>query len=218
MLTYRQGDDAHRGGLDLILSLTEDQADALGVHAAELAEALDTVLVGLAALRTGQDPVVPAGPGLSLKDEPISAEMRWDEWLLRDLAALRTAVDGTTAAAIRAHVAHGGSHADLAAATGVSRATAQSRRNAITRNDPSDDELWATTQPTDEGAPAMGKRNVNIASGNDNVTYQVGQVGGGTGKSAKGKGSAGSVESTNIRSGNATVGRQIDTFNGDLNI
>ena len=50
MLTYRTGKHAGRGGLDLVISLTPDQYAALGTNAATLAEALDTVLVGLAAL------------------------------------------------------------------------------------------------------------------------------------------------------------------------
>ncbi|WP_018223925.1 hypothetical protein [Salinispora pacifica] len=213
MLTYREGDDARRGGLDLVISLTADQADALGTDAAELAEAIDTLLVGLAALRTGRDPAVPAGTGQSLKDQPVTAETRWDEWLLRDLATLRHRVAGATAAAIRSHANHGGSYGDLAAATSVPRGTAQRRRDAVTRTAPGDAERRATTRPDTEGAPVMGKR--NIASGNDRVAIQAGQIKGGKSESGDSRRSG---ESTNIRSGNARVGRQHDRIDGDLNI
>ncbi|MEK8110581.1 hypothetical protein NKG94_52080 [Micromonospora sp. M12] len=129
MLTYRSGAQAVRKGLDLVISLTPDQAAALDVDAAELAEALDTVLVGLAALRSGVDPVNPIR--CSLKDQPVSAGATWDEWLIRDLATLRDRVSSLTAAAIRAHANHGGSYGALATAQGVPRATAQRRRDTV---------------------------------------------------------------------------------------
>lgn len=142
MLGYREGQQARRGGLDVVISLTEDQAAALDTDAAGLAEALDTVLVGIAALRTGTDPRV-AGDA-SMKDHPVTAGQTWDEWLLQDTCALLTRLDGLRAAAIRAHAAHGGTYGQLAAAMGVTRATAQSRRNDLTRVEPGPAELWAT--------------------------------------------------------------------------
>lgn len=202
MLTYRTGKHAGRGGLDLVISLTPDQYAALGTNAATLAEALDTVLVGLAALRSGHDPrpadqsappadtserpahrldttasadpyaffgtnarylahrlddilsdLTPAQPpaphvppvGRSFKDRPVSAGIAWDEWLIRDASALQTKLRALLSAAIRSHVAHGGSYGDLAAAMGAPRATAQRRRDKVTSAPRSLGELWVTT-------------------------------------------------------------------------
>lgn len=142
MLTYRRGTDARRGGLDLVLSLTPDQLVAVG-DVVDLAEALDTVLVGIAALRTGADPQHPTG-GASLKDKPISAGLDWDEWLLADTATLLTRLRGVQDAAIRAHADHGGSYGALARALGTARSTAQSRRDELARSEPEAAERWAT--------------------------------------------------------------------------
>lgn len=143
LLSTRTGEQALRGGMDLVVSLTADQQAALGVDAGLLAEAFDTVLVGLAALRSGQDPR-PVGGRVSMKDQPTSAGLMWDEWLLADTAALLARVEGTQQAAIRAHAEHGGSYGRLAAALGVARATAQSRRDELHRSGPGAGELWAT--------------------------------------------------------------------------
>lgn len=143
MLTYRRGANARRGGLDLVVSLTPDQEAALGGDVVDLAEALDTVLVGIAALRTGADPEHPTG-GASLKDKPISAGLDWDEWLLADTATLLTRLRGVQDAAIRAHADHGGSYGALARALGTARSTAQSRRDELARSEPEAAERWAT--------------------------------------------------------------------------
>lgn len=171
MLTYRQGDHARRGGLDLTISLTPDQAAALGPDAAKMAEELDTVLVGLAALRTGQDPAVPASAEPSLKDRPVSAGLAWDEWLVGDAHRLRNRLTGVRAAAIRAYDDHAstapagiGSHRRLAAAMGSSSPqTGQSCRRRIAGSPPSTAEWWATTPATDGGDAATG-RNVTPAN------------------------------------------------------
>jgi len=51
------------------------------------------------------------------------------------------------AAAIRAHANHGGSYGALATAQGVSRATAQRRRDTVMESTPKSGERWATTLP-----------------------------------------------------------------------
>lgn len=57
----------------------------------------------------------------------------------------------------------------------------------------------------------------NVASGNDRVDIQVGQVlGNKTSKDSAPK-DTGPVTTTNTRSGNARVGRQVDSISGDLN-
>lgn len=199
MLTYRYGDRASRSGLDLVISLTPDQSEALGVDAAALAEALDTTLVGLAALRTGRDPEVPAGA--SLKDQPHTAGQLWDEWLIRDASTLLDRLAGVRAAAIRAHVDHGGTYGDLAAAMSVLRATAQRRRDTVTGAEPTPTEVWATTlPPTDRDDQLADSATANVADGTDVVAVQVSQT------------------NANIRAGHARVDRQADTITGDINL
>ncbi|AHJ58558.1 NUDIX domain-containing protein [Amycolatopsis keratiniphila] len=142
MLRTQDGVQARRGGLDLTISLTADQVDALGTSARELAEALDTVLVAIAAWRSGKDPV-PAG-GVSMKDRPVTAGVDWQDWVLSDVAALLARLEGVQAAAIRAHAELGGTFGKLAANLGVPRATAQSRRGELQDKKRTPAELWAT--------------------------------------------------------------------------
>jgi 8-oxo-dGTP pyrophosphatase MutT (NUDIX family) len=129
MLNIYEGGDARRGGVDLTISLTKDQADALGEDAGQLVEALDTVLVGLAALRTGRDPIRTSNP--SDKDTPVSSGTDWQEWLLRDLSMLEARLQGVQAATVRAHAEAGGSYGALATAMAVAKGTAQTRREAV---------------------------------------------------------------------------------------
>ncbi|WP_089157932.1 hypothetical protein [Micromonospora sp. NBS 11-29] len=63
----------------------------------------------------------------------------------------------------------------------------------------------------------MGKR--NVASGNDVVAVQAGHIGGRSSKTPKPPADntteqAGTIR--NVRSGNARVGRQVDTITGDF--
>ncbi|MEV6905113.1 NUDIX domain-containing protein [Amycolatopsis sp. NPDC051372] len=141
MLTRREGTEARRGGLDLVLSLTTDQIAALGTDAAKLAEALDTVLVGLAVLRKGRDTETSGDEGF-LTDGPGDAGLEWDERLLRDVCGLLAHLDGVCAAGVRRHIRNGGSSRQLGAALGVSRTTAQRRRDDL--GEPGPAELWAT--------------------------------------------------------------------------
>jgi hypothetical protein len=147
MLTYRHGSESERGGLDIVISLTPDQVAALGRDTGELAEALDTMLVGLAAFRTGHSPRIPAGAAVSPKDRPIETGPAWTEWLIRDLSVLRQRVAGATAAAVRTHARQERSYAALAEAMRVTRSTAQRRRDTVTAELPKAPELWAITYP-----------------------------------------------------------------------
>ncbi|WP_367139328.1 NUDIX hydrolase [Saccharothrix sp. HUAS TT1] len=153
MLNYRTGADSTRGGLDLVLSLTPDQAEALGTDAALIGEAVDTVLVGIAALRQGRDPHVPPGAGTSFKDSPVSAGRFWSEWVLQDTSSLLARLEGVLDAATRAHQADGGSYGSLANCTGVTKTTAQYRRDTLARSEPSPAELWATGTRVDGRHP-----------------------------------------------------------------
>lgn len=140
MLRNYSGAEAERGGLDMVLSLTQDQRAALGADAVEIAEAVDTLLVAIAALRTGCDPSAMG----SLKDRPVSAGLTWHEWVLRDTSYLLAKVEGVYRATVRRHAEDGGSYGQLAAATGVPRTTAQNRRDALLSATPEALEMWAT--------------------------------------------------------------------------
>ncbi|WIX82842.1 NUDIX domain-containing protein [Amycolatopsis carbonis] len=106
-----------------------------------MAEALDTVLVGLAAMRKGRD-AESLGDETTLKDRPGDTGLAWDERLLRDVCGLLAHLEGVRSAGIRAHTRDGGSYGQLAAAMGVPRATAQRCRDDL--GEPGPAELWAT--------------------------------------------------------------------------
>ncbi|UKD50830.1 NUDIX domain-containing protein (plasmid) [Amycolatopsis sp. FU40] len=153
MLTYRTGDAADWGGLDYVISLTQDQADALGTDAGTVMEFVDTMLTSLAAWRTGADPVVPEGGRPSLKARPVSTGSAWTLWALRDLSALSARAEGALAAAIRDQAAAELSHGDLAMAMGVARSTAQDRRKAVLGAEPGAAEMWARGERAPVDAP-----------------------------------------------------------------
>lgn len=55
----------------------------------------------------------------------------------------------------------------------------------------------------------------NVASGNEHVEFQIGEIRPTSGKAQDAK--PGNVRAENIREGNATVGRQIDHLEGTVN-
>jgi ADP-ribose diphosphatase len=178
MFEYRtQNPDRERttrlGGLDLVVSLTRDQAEAIGEDVFPLMEALNTALVSLAAQRTGADPVIPAdviasrpeGFGVLWEDRPVSRGTAWAETALREVSGLLALLTGVREATLRDLAAGGYSHASLASLMGTSRSTAQSRRTALA--EPSPAELWATGghgpvdhpgQPVPDGVREWGMR------------------------------------------------------------
>lgn len=130
------GTPHHPGGLDITIHLTADQARAIGPEAAPLADWFHTAFIALAALRSG----------LGTGDEHPAAPPAPDLWrtVINDLdVQLIPRLEGLRDAAIRAHAAEGGTYGQLANAMDVSRSTAQSRREVITRRKPSRWELWA---------------------------------------------------------------------------
>ncbi|MDQ1013551.1 hypothetical protein [Streptomyces afghaniensis] len=58
--------------------------------------------------------------------------------------AFRPPAPGHRDAAVRQHAAQGGSYGALASSMGVTRATAQYRRDVLVKKDPSEMEKWAT--------------------------------------------------------------------------
>ncbi|QDN84426.1 hypothetical protein [Streptomyces sp. RLB3-6] len=132
-VSYTRGKDARKGGLDITLSLTPAQAEALGPDADDLGDWIDTALWALALLRSGQGTDGPhtAGPNdwsITIGD--------LDVLLLPRLEALRDA-------AVRAHAQLGGTYGQLAAAMNTTRSTAQYRRDALLAKEPTELEQWA---------------------------------------------------------------------------
>ncbi|MCK1813271.1 hypothetical protein MTQ13_03115 [Streptomyces sp. XM4011] len=129
MLTFRSGDDAIQGGVDITISLTPTQSAAIGPEASSLADWFDTALWTLAALR-------------SEGHEPTADQLYTT---LNDIEArLLPRLEGIRDAAVRRHKELGGSVGDLGLALDMPRSTAQSRREALEKRGPSNWEKWAT--------------------------------------------------------------------------
>lgn len=151
--------DGARGGVDLTIQLTADQARAFGpVDGAEIGELagwLDTVLVGIAAMRTGQMPQVPAAALRTGKDSPFGDY--WCDRLLREASALLTRLEGVRDAALREHM-RGHSVTESGVAMGVAKSAAQYRRDALGES-VAPAELWAGGQhgPVDDPGAKVPK-------------------------------------------------------------
>ncbi|CAK7288421.1 hypothetical protein [Streptomyces misionensis] len=111
---------------DLTIPLSAADAQALGDDGDQLAMRLGAVLHGLAQMRAG---------GASTDDLAHTILMS---------TGLTKRLEGIRDAAVRQHAAQGGSYGALANAMGVTRATAQSRRDTLLKKDPSEMEKWAT--------------------------------------------------------------------------
>lgn len=118
--------ESRLGGGDIVLSLTPEQARALGPDAGDLAAWFHTALSAMALLRT----INPAA------DRDVAGADTWytavndvDRCLLPRLQGIRDAV-------IKAHNSSGGSLAQLGRAMDVSRSTAQDRLKALTGTGP----------------------------------------------------------------------------------
>ncbi|WP_370153206.1 hypothetical protein [Streptacidiphilus sp. EB129] len=127
------GQDAAEGGLDITISLTPAEADAIGIDAVDLAEWFDSVLVTLAMMRTGivaRRPRFPT-PGV-------------DDWCTAVCDTFQPPrLQGLADAVIRTARRLGLSYADFAESMDVSRSTAQSRVRKITGQPPAGFESWA---------------------------------------------------------------------------
>lgn len=130
------------GVVEYTVTLSKAQAGALGQDGMLLLRHLDTVLVGLAALRSGvwdQDGAIEHEPTV------------WD-WasVISALSALGDLGQAVTAGAVREHAALGGTTEQLGEAMGRPPGTAQNRRQAWigTRAQPiapAGPEVWART-------------------------------------------------------------------------
>ncbi|MEU5583105.1 hypothetical protein ABZ791_36530 [Streptomyces huasconensis] len=111
---------------DLTIPLSTADAQTLGDDVGQMAMQLGAVLHGLAQLRAG---------GASTED--LATTILMSNGLMNRLEGIRNA-------AVRQHAAQGGSYGALATSMGVTRATAQYRRDALVKKDPSGMEKWAT--------------------------------------------------------------------------
>lgn len=111
---------------DLTIPLSTADAQVLGDDVGQMAMRLGAVLHGLAQLRAG---------GASTED--LATTILMSNGLLNRLEGIRDA-------AVRQHAAQGGSYGALASSMGVTRATAQYRRDTLVKKDSSAMEKWAT--------------------------------------------------------------------------
>lgn len=139
--SFRSGPDAIRGGLDITISLTPAEAEALGMEASLLADWFDTALWALALLRNGYSDRGGQGATEVTPDALYTVLNDLDNRLLPRLQGVRDAT-------IRRHQELGGSLGNLALAMNVAKSTAQSRRNAVMDRAATPWERWAT-----EGGP-----------------------------------------------------------------
>lgn len=140
-LTFRNGKSAARGGLDITISLSPEEATAAGMEATVIADWMDTYFWALAMLRTGTN----------TRTEEQRPDVAGDWYtVLNDLEhRLTPRLQGVVDAAIRRHHAQSGTLGELALSMDCAKSTAQSRRDAVLkgRNRPSIWENWATGSP-----------------------------------------------------------------------
>ncbi|MFC9266092.1 hypothetical protein ACFT25_40510 [Streptomyces hydrogenans] len=140
-ISYRNGPQASLGGVDVTLSLTPDEAVALGVELDMLVDYFDTAVWTLAMLRNGTN---------SRPREGESAEVTAGDFYtaINDLGGrLIPRLQGILDASVRRQAELGGSLGDLALAMDTTKSTAQSRRKAVLegRDRPHRWETWAVT-------------------------------------------------------------------------
>ena len=130
--------ESRLGGGDIVISLTPDQADKLGMEASVIADWFHTMLWALATLRTANS-----------ADGAVSTAAL--HTMITDVDhRLMPRLEGVRDALIRTLDDNGGSLGDLAIAMDVARSTAQYRRDVLRRSRPSTWEIWATGGgPTD---------------------------------------------------------------------
>ncbi|MGV9267405.1 hypothetical protein ACWDRR_22390 [Kitasatospora sp. NPDC003701] len=117
------------------VDLDAEESRAVGIDASMMADWMDTVLWGLALLRTGYS------HRNGLRRAAVGS---WED-LINDLVhRLEPRIKGIIDAAVRTHASMpGGTVADLALAMGVPTKTAQSRRDRILKEFPGGWERWA---------------------------------------------------------------------------
>ncbi|MET9016928.1 hypothetical protein ABZX74_39630 [Streptomyces olivaceoviridis] len=145
-ISFREGDAAtNKGGVDITISLTAEQAEAIGGELGPFADAFAGALWALAALRTDTVPADQDDEAGARPDRPATAET-WATAIHDVEQRLMPRLKGIRDSAMRAHAASGGSYGQLARALGVTaRSTAQYRRDTLQEQMPSEWEIWAIT-------------------------------------------------------------------------
>ena len=128
--------DDQSGGLEITITLTALEAEAMGKDATLMAEIFDSYLWAMGMLRTGRNSRDPGTPPPTPGD-----------WLaaLRGLDRLPTRLQGIREGLIRACTAADGSLERLATVMNISRSAARHRRTRIARHAPKSWEQWAGT-------------------------------------------------------------------------
>ncbi|MFJ9523252.1 hypothetical protein ACIRPK_34055 [Kitasatospora sp. NPDC101801] len=138
MLKVTEGAGSLQGGVDITISLTPQEAAALGeIDRDQLGDRLDTLFFALALLRTGR----------VCRGDNTGAPATVANWqlVINDLDKhLIPQLTGARDASVRAHAAAGGSVGQLGIAMDVPRSTAQSRRETLQAKVRSPYEHWAT--------------------------------------------------------------------------
>ncbi|MEV6810211.1 hypothetical protein [Streptomyces sp. NPDC051132] len=144
-ISFREGNEATLGGVDITISLTAEQAKAIGGELGPLSDAMAGVLWALAVLRTDTVPADQDDDAGARPDRPATTET-WATAIHDVEQRLLPRLEGIRDAAMRAHAASGGSYGQLARALGVTaRSTAQYRRQSLQDRMPSEWEIWALT-------------------------------------------------------------------------
>jgi hypothetical protein len=130
-IAFVPSNESRLGGGDIVISLTPEQSQKLGMEVSMLADWFHSVLWAMATLRT----VNPA-------EGTVSANS-WHTMINDVDHRLLPRLEGVRDALIRAHDTSGGSVGDLALAMDVPRSTAQYRRDVLRRSQKSTWEDWA---------------------------------------------------------------------------
>jgi len=135
-VSCRSGDD-QSGGLEITITLTALETEAMGDDATRMAEIFDSYLWAMGMLRTGRNSRDSGTP------PPTSGD--WAA-ALRGLDRLPTRLQGIRDGLIRAYTAAGGNRERLSAVMNISRSAARHRHVRVTRRAPSAWEQWARTR------------------------------------------------------------------------
>jgi len=170
-LSYRTGNDARRGGLDITISLTPEEVAAIGSDASALADWFDTTLWALAMLRSDTNT-----RGKEAGRRMTAADL---SYVITDLdSRLLPRLQGILTSAIRQQARLGGTLGDLARAMDAPKSTAQSRRATTTSHPANTWELWASQGgPAMERCVACGKPAVGgdpiVTTDDDDAPYRI---------------------------------------------
>ncbi|MFE7442401.1 hypothetical protein ACFU7X_18340 [Streptomyces chartreusis] len=134
-ISFVPSNESRLGGGDIVISLTPEQSQKLGMDVGMMADWFHSALWALATLRT----VNPA--------ERTVSKSSWHTMVNDVDKRLLPRIEGIRDALIRAYDTSGGSVNDLAMAMDVPRSTAQYRRDVLRRTAQSKWEAWVFSSP-----------------------------------------------------------------------